>query len=192
MHSYDVHSRQGVYLVIALLSVPPVWLVAFTLEVARLEPEWWMTTPSFGAFYFVFYWLFDRHVWRFAFLHRLGLVKIPDLNGIWDGSAESSYGENGSIHPVSITITQSWSRIAIRLESDHSHSNSEVGAIRNLDLGTPELVYMYWSEPKSHSRESMEAHRGTAILELSGPVLSGPYYTGRGRREIGTIKVTRR
>ena len=58
MHSYDVHGRQGVYLVIGLLSVPPVWLVAFTLEVSRLEPEWWMTTPSFGAFYFVLHWLF--------------------------------------------------------------------------------------------------------------------------------------
>ena len=136
--------------------------------------------------------LFDRHVWRFEILHRLGLVKIPDLNGIWDGSAESSYGENGSIHPVSVTITQSWSRIAIRLDSDHSHSNSEVGAIRDLDLDTRALVYMYWNEPKSHSRASMEAHRGTAILEFSGPVLSGSYYTGRGRREIGTIKMTRR
>ena len=192
MHSYDVPGRQRVYIFIALLSVPPVWLLAFTLEVARLEPEWWMTMPSFGAFYFALYWIFDRHVWRFVFLHRLGLVKIPDLNGIWDGSVESSHGVNGSIHSVSITITQSWSKIAIRLDSDYSHSNSEVGAIRNLDLGTPELVYIYWNEPTSHAKESMEAHRGTAILEFSGSALSGPYYTGRGRREIGTIKVIRR
>lgn len=191
MHSYDVYGRQQVYIVIALLSVPLVWLVAFTLEAMRIVPEWWMTTPSFGAFFSGFYWLFDRHVWRFKSLHQMGLVKIPDLNGRWAGSVDSSYGENGSMYPVSLSITQTWSKIAIRLDSDHSRSYSQTGAIRNLDLATPELAYIYWNEPKSKAADSMEAHRGTAILELSEPCLTGLYYTGRGRREIGAINVTR-
>ena len=191
MHSYDVHGRQWVYIAIALLSVPPVWLVAFTLEYMRTDPEWWITPPSFGAFYSVFYWLFDRHVWRFKLLHRLGLVKIPDLNGRWAGSVDSSYGESGAMYPVSLSITQTWSKIAIRLDSDHSRSYSQIGAIRNLDLITPELAYIYSNDPKIHAADSMEAHRGTAILELSEPALTGLYYTGRGRREVGEIKVTR-
>lgn len=191
MHTYDVQGRQWVYIAIALLSVPPVWLVASTLEAMQIDPAWWMTTPSFGAFYSVFYWLFDRHVWRLKPLHRLGLVKIPDLNGSWTGSVDSSYGEKESIQPVSLTITQTWSRIAIRLDSDHSRSYSQTGSIRNLDLSTPELAYIYWNEPNSNAADSMEAHRGTAILELSEPSLAGLYYTGRGRRETGAIEVTR-
>ena len=191
MHSYDAQGRQWVYLGIALLSVPPVWMVASALEAVRVDPAWWVTTPSFGAFYTVLFWMFDRHIWRFKSLHRAGLMKIPNLNGRWVGSADSSYGNGGSTQPVSISITQTWTRITIRLDSDHSSSYSEAGAIRNLDLDTPELVYMYWNEPKSHAIDSMEAHRGTVILELSGNALVGPYYTGRGRREIGTIKVAR-
>ena len=191
MHSYDAQGRQWVYIAIALLSVPPVWMVAFALAFMGVVPAWWMTTPSFGAFYTISYWLFDHHVWRFKSLHRLGLVNIPDLNGRWIGEVDSSFGNGGSMRPVSLSITQTWSRITIRLDSDHSSSHSEAGAIRNLDLDTPELVYMYWNEPKSHAADSMEAHRGTVILKLSGKVLIGQYYTGRGRREIGMIKVAR-
>ena len=191
MHSYDVHGCQRVYIAVAILSVPPVWLVALTLELMNVVPEWWMTTPSFGAIYSLFYWQFDRHVWRVKSLHSLGLVKIPDLNGRWAGSVDSSYGANGSMYPVSLSITQTWSKIAIRLDADNSSSYSQTGVIRNLDLATPELAYIYWNEPKHHAVDSMEAHRGTAILELSGTTLTGLYYTGRGRREAGAIKVTR-
>ena len=192
MHSYDVQGRQWVYIAIALLSIPPVWLITFALEATRIDPAWWMTTPSFGVFYSVFYWLFDRHVWRLNSLHRSGLVRIPDLNGRWAGSVDSSYGEKGSIHPVSLSIAQTWSRIVIRLDSDHSRSYSQTGAIRNLDPSTPELSYIYLNEPKTNVGDSMQAHRGTAILELSEPdLMTGLYYTGRGRREIGAIEVTR-
>ena len=191
MHSYDSQGRQWGYIAITLLSVPLVWMVAFALEATGINPAWWITTPSFGAFYTVFYWLFDRHVWRFKSLHLLGLVKIPDLNGKWVGSIDSSYGNGGSTQTVSLSITQTWSRITIRLDSDYSNSYSEAVTIRNLDLDTPELVYVYWNEPKSLAMDSMEAHRGTAILELSSNMLIGSYYTGRGRREIGTIKVAR-
>ena len=191
MHSYDAPGRQWVYIAIALLSVPPVWTVAFAIEAMGVNPAWWMTTPSYGAFYTAFYWLFDRHVWRVKYLRQSGLVKIPNLNGRWVGSADWSYGSGSSTQPVSLSVTQTWSRIMIKLDSDYSSSYSEAGAIRNLDLDTPELIYMYWNEPKSHATHSMEAHRGTVILELSKDILIGPYYTGRGRREIGTIKVSR-
>ena len=121
----------------------------------------------------------------------MGLVRIPDLNGRWEGSVDSSYGEKESTQPISLSIAQTWSKIVIRLDSDHSRSYSQTGAIRNLDLATPELAYIYWNEPKSNAVDSMEAHRGTAILELSEPSLTELYYTGRGRREAGAIEVTR-
>ena len=38
---------------------------------------------------------------------------------------------------------------------------------------------------------TMHTHRGTAMLELKGSVLEGDYYTGRDRREIGTIELRR-
>ena len=94
------------------------------------------------------------------------------------------------MHPVSLAITQTWSGIVIRLDSDHSRSYSQTGAIRNLDIFNPELAYIYWNEPRVNVVDSMEAHGGTAILELSEPDLTGLYYTGRGRREAGAIEVT--
>ena len=92
---------------------------------------------------------------------------------------------------MSVLIIQRWSKMVIRLEAQDSHSHS-IGAIfRAGDLAYPELTYVYVSEPKPHAPESMNAHRGTAHLEFKDLVLEGSYYTGRGRREIGTIKLIR-
>ena len=77
----------------------------------------------------------------------------------------------------------------IRLETENSRSRSVMASLRTVDLPNPELSYQYVNEPKSNAPGTMEMHRGTAILELIGSRLEGDYYTGRGRGEVGTLKL---
>ena len=77
----------------------------------------------------------------------------------------------------------------VSLETKDSRSHSVMASLRAIDLPNPELSYQYVNEPKSNAPGTMEMHRGTANLELIGSRLEGDYYTGRGRGEIGTLKL---
>ena len=76
-------------------------------------------------------------------------------------------------------------------ETRSSRSRSVAASLRADDPLTPELHYLYSNEPYPTAPDTMHAHRGTAALRLKGAVLEGDYYTGRGRREIGALKLTR-
>ena len=173
------------------ISVLLVWVFHVGLGAIDFEPQWWLSVPSFAGCYSGLYWLFDRYVWRLGLLRKLGLIQLPDLNGKWVGEVESSYGQDGRTHSVSVVILQRWSKMVLRLETEHSRSHSITASLRTIDLPTPELSYQYVNEPKSNAPGTMEMHRGTATLELTGYGLEGDYYTGRGRGEVGTIKLTR-
>ena len=191
LHSYELEGRGKVNVALAVLSVSLVWLLDVGLSVANFEPQWWVSVPSFAGFYSVLYWLFDSHIWRWRLWWHLGLLRVPDLNGVWAGSVDSSYGPKGSTHAVSISIAQKWSKLLVRFETEQSQSHSMSGTLRVTDVVNPELSYLYINRPKSPAPETMEIHRGTATLELKGDVLEGDYYTGRGRMTFGSIRLTR-
>ena len=116
---------------------------------------------------------------------------MPDLNGKWAGVVESSYSQAGPAHSVSVTVVQRWSKMALTLETEHSRSTSTTAHLRTIDLPNPQLSYQYVNEPKPNAPGTMEMHKGTATLELVGTGLEGDYYTGRGRGEVGTVKLRR-
>ena len=173
------------------VSVILVWLVHIALGAIDYKPQWWMSVPSFAGFYSGLHWLFDRYVWRLSLLRTLKLIQLPDLNGTWVGEIESSYSRDGRAYPISVVILQRWSKILVRLDTESSSSHSVMASVKTLDLPNPNLSYQYVNEPKSSAPSTMEMHRGTATLELIGSGLAGDYYTGRGRGEIGTMKLWR-
>ena len=191
MHSYETEGRGRVVAAIIGVSVLLVWVLHLGLGAIDFEPQWWLSVPSFAGCYSGFLWLFDHFVWRLRLLRRLSLVQLPDLNGEWVGEVESSYSRDGRTHSVSVFILQRWSKMVIRLEAEHSRSHSATASLRTTDLPHAELSYQYVNEPKSNAPRSMAMHRGTATLELIGSSLEGDYYTGRGRGEVGTIKLSK-
>ena len=191
MHSYEVEGRGRVAVSLAIASILIIWLLHVVLDAINFDPQWWLSVPSFAGSYSGLHWLFDRYVWRLGLLRKLKLIQLPDLNGKWVGEVESSYSQVGSAHPVSVIILQRWSRILVRLESEHSRSRSITASLRTIDLLNPQLSYQYVNEPKSNAPVTMEMHRGTATLETTGSGLEGDYYTGRGRGEVGTIKLSK-
>ena len=191
MHSYDLEGRGKVYAALAVASLLPVWLLDVAINAVGLDPQWWVSVPSFTAFYSCLLWIFDRYVWRIDVLRQIGLVGAPDLGGEWIGSVESSYGQEEANREISVSIVQRWSTMSITAETEHSQSRSVVASLRD-DAGLfPELTYMYVNEPSPRAVGTMNAHRGTAVLRLRGQVLEGDYYSGRGRREIGSIELHR-
>ena len=191
MHSYETEGRGRVVAAITGVSVLLVWLLHLGLGTIDFESQWWLSVPSFAGCYSGLYWLFDRYVWRLGLLRSLKLTQLPDLSGKWVGEVESSYTQDGRFHPVSVIILQRWSKMVIRLETEHSRSHSVTASLRTTDVPHAELSYQYVNEPNSNAPSSMAMHRGTATIELTSSGLEGDYYTGRGRGEVGTIKLRR-
>ena len=191
MHSYEADGRGRVTFVLVAVGVLLAWLLSAVLDAVDVELSWWVGAPSVPAFFSAAYWAFDRYVWRLGLLRNVGFVNVPNLDGEWNGEVKSSHGGGGFSQPVSVVIHQRWSKMSIRLGTEHSRSYSTLAAIKTDDAIKPELTYIYLNEPKPDAKETMETHRGTAVLELSGEALVGIYYSGRGRREMGTIELKR-
>ena len=191
MHSYEVEGRGKVVIALAGLGMVPVWLLNVGLEAVDFEPQWWVSVPSFAGFYSGLYWVFDHYLWRLEALKKLRIVRAPNLNGKWEGTVKSSYNQYACGFPVTVAILQRWSKISISLETNLSRSRSITASLRTVDVKAVELTYQYLNEPKPHAPASMEIHRGTAFLQTTDFGLEGTYYSGRGRREIGSIELRR-
>ena len=191
MHSYEVEGRGRVAVALAVASILMIWLLHVALDAVNFEPKWWLSVPSFAGCYSGLHWLFDRYVWKLGLLRKLKLFQLPNLDGKWVGEVKSSYSQDGHAHSVTVVILQRWSKILVRLESEHSRSRSISASLRTADLLNPELSYQYVNEPRSNAPGTMEIHRGTATLELIEYGLEGDYYTGRGRGEVGTITLSK-
>ena len=191
MHSYDLEGRGRIYAGLAILSVTLVWLLDWSLNFTDVDPPWWLSAPSVAGLYTMLYWVFDRHVWRWRLLRRLGLLSMPELNGAWTGEIDSSFSEEGTKRSVKVNITQRWTSILITLQADESISRSTMASLMARDTDSPELTYTYLSEPHGRAPEPMQTHRGTCTLRLDGDRLEGNYYTGRGRGTVGELELKR-
>ena len=191
MHSYDAEGRPRIIAFLAIGSVLIVWLLHTGLSAVDYQPQWWFSVPSFAGLFSALYWAFDRWVWRVSLLRNSGIVPVPNLNGRWNGTAWSSYNPDGEGYTVSLVIRQRWTRMAVTLETQTSHSRSIAASLRSVDKPNPTLSYLYLNEPKVPAPETMNMHHGTTVLELKEDVFEGNYYTGRGRTTHGAVRLIR-
>ncbi len=196
MHTYATDSEERHYLPrwLALASVLLALALFELLRRLKVTPYWWVPIPSVMGIYGILYWLFDTRVWRWQALSRLGVVRVPDLSGDWSGYVSSSFHEGETQHPASGRIRQSWTRIFVTLDTMQSRSRSLTGTVL-VDDGSDTLAYEYLNEPRADADKRLHAHRGAARLALTaeGPtqILVGEYYSGRGRQNVGVIRLER-
>lgn len=195
MHLYatDADEKRAVASVLAVLSVGATLLFQSALDAAKLLVPWWVDAPSVVGFFGLLHLLFDSYLWRV----KLGAVRfsrIPNLSGEWSGTVRSSFDGVSTETQVTVHIVQTWSRIAIKLETERSRSKSLIAAVSTEESGQHGVTYEYLNEPKPGALSTMHAHRGTAHLYLSvdGTVLDGDYYTGRDRHSSGHLRLVRR
>lgn len=151
----------------------------------------WLDVPSTVALYGIGYGVLRFRGWKWKWLRVLGMVKTPVLEGLWSGEVMSSFDEHAKPHPVTVDIKQDWTHLSVVLNSQYSGSRSLIAGVSE-DVQTV-LTYTYYNEPAVGAIDTMHAHRGTATLVLSsdGSTLSGQYYSGRDRREVGSLSLKR-
>ena len=194
MHPYATNSseRKNVVVAIALLSVVFGWCLHWVIEWSGLQLPWWVGAPSVIGSFGILYQLFDKWLWRIAVFRKIGIVKVPDLNGRWDVEGHTSFDRNLSYSGESV-IQQTWTRISVFMETDDSRSYS---LSASLFVEQPEgciLSYEYQNDPKPGTPLTMHAHRGTCVLRVKdSSLLQGEYYSGRDRQNYGSLLLRRR
>ena len=186
MHGYVTDSRERYIapLAVGAVAVGLSWFLSTLAKRYGWEYPWWLDSPMPLLIYGFVYSSYDRWLWRLPFLSRL-----PNLTGSWTGLVSSSRDPTAH-NQATLRVRQTWSKLIIELETQHSRSASSMACI-SLD-GSPEptLSYEYWNEPKGLAADTMQPHRGTAHLRLraSNRLLEGDYYTGRGRGTVGEMR----
>ena len=190
MHGYSTDSgeRRVVPLLLASAAIILAWVSSRILAITQLSVPWWLDAPSSLAFYGVLYSLFDTYLWRNDLVSKLGLTRIPNLAGRWNGYLISSFDGHAKRHHFVINIFQSWTHIAIFLTTTTSMSRSCAAMIQVDDPDGVALIYQYQNQPLADAMKTMHMHYGTVVLKVSnGDCLSGDYYAGRDRRTFGRI-----
>ena len=195
MHAYTTDSteRKFVPLYIAGASVLAAWVLNRVLGAMQFALPWWIDAPSVIGFYGLLYAIFDKYLWRWRIFRTIGVVKVPDLNGTWNGYVASSFDKHATKYDAILRIVQNCTRISVILETDYSKSSSLIAAIVTEDPGTV-LSYEYLNEPIPNAKHTMHTHRRTARLTMqsNGKALEGEYYTGRDRQNFGILRFERR
>jgi hypothetical protein len=194
MHGYSTDSgeRRVVPLLLASVAIVLAWVSSRILAITHLSVPWWLDAPSSLAFYGVLYALFDTYLWRNGLVSKLGLARIPNLAGRWNGYLISSFDGHATSHNLVINIFQSWTHIAIFLTTATSASRSCAAVIQVDDPDGVALIYQYQNQPLADAVKTMHMHYGTAVLKVSNrDCLSGDYYAGRDRRTYGRICCSR-
>ena len=190
MHGYSTDSseRRTIPLLLALLAIALAWASSKFLSVIHLSIPWWLDAPSSMAFYGALYTVFDRYLWRSNFVRRLGLVRVPNLEGRWRGYLITSYDGHAKRHALMINVFQSWTQIIVYLTTATSMSRSCTAVIQIDDPEGAALIYQYQNQPLADAMKTMHMHYGTAMLRISNEgCLTGDYYAGRDRRTFGRI-----
>lgn len=193
MHPYatDSDERNKVLLWLASLSICMSWLLHVFFQKINFTPPWWSDIPSFVGFYEMLLFFFDKWLWKISLIRKMGLVKVPNLSGKWDGTVLSSYNHHETQIKATIDIYQTWTKIKIKLSTDNSVSYSQTASVLIASPDAVILSYDYSNEPVSKAVKTMNAHRGMArhnyIVNKEKETLDGNYFTGRGRTTFGSL-----
>lgn len=142
---------------------------------------------SAGVLYGGFIFLYEYWGWRW-------LSTIKNLNGTWVGNITTTHN-GGTTVPCVMRVRQTWTRMAIELETEQSRSRTMMAALYGEQPGDVGLKYEYVSEPRNLATQTMQTHRGVCTLAIAADSdelrLSGDYFTGRGRETRGEITLHR-
>jgi hypothetical protein len=205
MHSYstDQPRRWRVYFGLGAVALGLTFLSDKLAQFFEVNYGVTIGALSFGVASIIVYTVFTKWLWDWHPVRWIGLTKVPNLNGTWEGHLHTSYdGAEGSesaaqdydeLTPMeaTITIAQTWDKILISLDGPESGSES-VGATLLVNGRWPTLTYNYENSGKDH-HNGLNHHYGTTMLEYNpeDETLDGMYYTGPNRENTGRLEFNR-
>lgn len=190
MHPYTWNSPAQKIVTYGLMA--PAILTTWPLMSATFEVPGWIYGPLALLCYLVYFEIFDRYLWRIKLFRALRIVDAPDLNGVWEAGVKSSFSHLKEEVRLFVRIRQTWTRISITAETPDAISTSVSASIRMAEKNV-ELIYTFDNRPRSGSIDQAQKHSGTTWLRLSpdGMILVGQYFTGRGRNNVGNLRLRR-
>lgn len=193
MHEYTVigHDRKKVYYSLAFLSGLLSPVIATWLSQVSNVTSIPLIAPSGLAIFGLLFLVFDHWLWKWSLFYKIGIVKIPNLSGKWNGYIISSKQPQQKI-AATITIYQTYSNIRIRLETQYARSLSLMAAFEMVDPICFNLNYEYLSEYRSPQGDIVR-HYGVTRLALKSDnnkfdgEQRGFYYTEKNRDAFGEV-----
>lgn len=180
-YSTDSEERDGIVFWIAALSVVVAWGVHVALQPLHWDYSWLLDPPSAVVVYNLLRRWFSSQIWRCKWVRRIGIVKIPDLNGQWKGTFTSSYDDFLIERECEVEIRQDWYRMSVLYRATNSESVSVMAGISIKNAAGPQLSYCYVN--RANYDRNLADHDGTQYLLLNSEGkesrLEGEYYTNR-------------
>lgn len=142
---------------------------------------------------FLFHLLFHNVLWKFH-IFRPYIVKVPNLQGTWEGKIRSVGNSEVTEIDTKIIIRQTFTTISVEVQTSNMTSSSYIaGFCFHSDSGNVELSYSYNSKSKLNQREKNPWHEGSCkfLVNEGGKkmTMDGEYWTSR--RTIGEIHVSK-
>lgn len=189
--------RKEIFVWIQLVAFVIIWVAVLLFSGTTLEIGWEAIKklPNVVTIYVLLALIFTNWAWRLS-IFRKWLVPLPDLQGTWKGTLESTWidpATNQKIPPkdVMLVIKQNFSSISCVMYTDESDSFSNTAQINEDDeSGIFRLSYNYTNRSRANVRDRSAIHDGAAILKvITEPekVLKGEYWTSR--KTTGDISV---
>jgi len=162
MHQYSVdYDRKIIYFLLVSTSIAITSLINYYINLS------YIVITAFSVFGVMFL-LFNNFLWKSKILHKLGIVKTPNLIGTWEGIIRSSYHEFNEEIPACIIIKQTWTHIFIKGNFNQSKSYS-ISANLEINGGARTILqYVYMNQNNLVKTEgTMNPHSGLTILEFT-------------------------
>ena len=196
MHDYsiDKHPKEKILFILAFIAIVSTPFINQALsQVQGTLGSWTLTLTGFSVFmvFGAIFWLFNQYLWKFKFIRSRLLM--PDLNGKWEcsGTTLIKAGQDTN-YPwkAEIDITQSWSKIIIRLKTKDSVSQSTSASITRLEGQGFKILYHYQNDP-TRIEETLNKHDGAAeiIFDQDCTEGDGHYFTDQHRSTVGSLKL---
>ncbi len=202
MHDYsiDKHPKEKVLFFLALVAITSAPIIKelaeYLVSLLEVSTGWSsapvVAVPVFGLFAGL-YFLFDKYLWKISWLRKVLLV--PDLNGKWRCNGHTNLKNAEQVDydwNATVSITQSWSKILIHLNTSQSESKSISASIYHEAGVGYRLLYQYNNKPNANELD-LNNHSGSAELLFTEDTVSasGSYYTDRHRTTVGTMILER-
>lgn len=175
MHYYSVdYDRKLIYFILASISIFVTAVINHFFNLNNFP----LSVTGFTVFGLIFL-CFDKFVWKWKILYKMGIVRTPNLTGKWEGIFSSSYHDFKEEMPACINIKQTWTSIFISGKFNQSKSYS-ISANLDTNKGARIVLrYVYMNQNNLIKSEgTMNNHSGLTTLEffLQEGCAEGKYY----------------
>lgn len=199
MHEYSIDvDQKNIVFYIALLSITlSSLLTALIGYLSESFPIVSVVGPLTAVSIFaLLYTLFDKKIWRWKVLKKIGLVKVPDLDGEWEGTFNSSFHNFNKSYPAQFKIEQTWTKICIMGKFNDSKSSSYTSAIKVNAGGGVKVFYSYQNEKNAEKADELFSdHKGYGSLLLNNEEnkIEGTYFNNpSNNRNHGMLQLQRK